>query len=77
MKKSIKMNRFIQKTWHNVPKEIKVAGYIGVSAGVWGFIKTLGVEYEGNTLAVAIINLLIVLIQTRLPQIRESVIRKK
>ena len=56
--------------WNRLPKEVRVASYIGVSAGVWAFVKSLGVEYEGDAFAIAIINLLAVFLETRVPQVR-------
>ena len=57
--------------WGKLPKEIKVAAYIGGSAGVWAFIKALGIEYDGNALAIAIINVLAVLLENRVPKLKK------
>lgn len=62
------MKKKATKLWGKLPKEVKVASYIGLSAGIWGFIKALGVEYEGDVLATAIINLLAVVVVNRVPK---------
>lgn len=58
----------VKSLWGKLPKEIKVASYIGFSGGIWAFVKALGVEYDGNALAVAIINVLVVLLENRVPR---------
>ncbi len=72
MARKKKRVNFVVNFWSKTPKEIRVAGYIGLSAGVWGFIRALGAEYEGDTLAIALINLLIVLLENRLPEIKQK-----
>jgi len=72
MTKKLRSGNFATNLWSKTPKEIRVAGYIGLSAGVWGFIRALGAEYEGDTLAIALINLLIVLLENRLPEIKQK-----
>jgi hypothetical protein len=62
------MKKKITTLWGKFPKEIKVASYIGLSAGIWAGIQALGVEYEGDALAIAIINVLTVLLENRMPR---------
>jgi hypothetical protein len=62
------MKKKISGLWGKFPKEIKVASYIGLSAGIWAAVKALGVEYEGDALAIAVINILTVLLENRVPR---------
>ena len=60
----------MKKLWSKLPKELRVALYIGFANGIWALVKALGVEFEGNAFAVAIINILVVLLEVRVPQVR-------
>jgi hypothetical protein len=72
-KKKLTKSAKMGALWARLPKEVRVASYIGVSAGLWAFVKALGVEYEGDALAIAIINLIAVALETRVPQIRAKI----
>lgn len=70
----------IKILWDKIPKEIKVAIYLAISKAVGGFFDGLLEGLKGiqlnDALSMAIVNVLIVLIVHRTPQIVER-LRKK
>jgi hypothetical protein len=53
----------IKKVWNELPKEVKVAGYITVSYGLGQALKEITALKIDNTILTFLINLLIVFVE--------------
>ena len=60
----------MKNLWSKLPKEIKVGCYVVGSAALAELLRYLRVLEINNLLLAAIINIFIVLLETRIPQIR-------
>ena len=57
--------------WNKLPDEIKVVVYLSVSAGLAELARQLELIQTDSVLVVAIINVVMVMLKVRLPQLKE------
>jgi len=61
----------LKKLWNKLPKEVKVGVYVVGSAALAELVKYLSELKVDSLLLAAVINVLVVLLQTRIPQVRD------